>query len=349
MIVIDGSFGEGGGQILRTSLSLSLILRKPLRMIKIRANRPKPGLQPQHLACVEACRKISSAYTEGASLHSQELVFIPRELPSAGEFIFDIGTAGSTTLLFQTLFYPFALANGGKLILIGGTHVPYSPTFHYLERVFLPVVSAFGFRARGYLERAGFYPKGGGRVIFQVFPWENVPLPETFSDFKPERVSILSLISEDLPEHILHRQAKSALEILDVLPTEKSVDYLKVKSKSPGTMLLVYCKSEYLYAGRDVLGKKGFPAEEIGKIGALSLLTFLDSKAHLDEFLSDQILLPLSLAMMRSHLKRFAFVASKITGHLLTQAWLIPKFIEDLEIKVEGTLGERGLVILERK
>lgn len=348
MLVIDGSYCEGGGQVLRTSLSLSIVLKKPFRMIKIRANRPKPGLQPQHYACVEACKKISGAYVEGASLHSQELTFIPREAPPAKEYVFDIGTAGSTSLLFQTLFYPLALAGGGKLILIGGTHVPFSPTFHYLERVFLPVVKILGFSAETYLERAGFYPKGGGKAIFRIFPRRDIPLPETFQEFKPEKVTIVSLISEDLPEHILLRQAKSALEILENLPLEKKIDYIKVRSQSPGTMLLVYSESGSLRAGKDFLGKKGVPAEEIGRRGGEALLDFLRSRAQFDEFLGDQILLPLSFAMLMDSVRRFSYTVSRVTGHLLTQAWLIPQFIENLRINIQGNLGERGVVTLER-
>ncbi len=349
LLQIDGSYCEGGGQILRTSLSLSLVLQKPFKMVKIRANRPKPGLQPQHFACVEACKRLSEAYVEGAHLHSQELLFIPRKLPSQGEYSFDIGTAGSTSLLFQTLFVPLAFGGGGRLILSGGTHVPFSPTFHYLERVYLPVVKTLGFYAKASLLEVGFYPKGGGKVIFQVFPKEKVSLPETFQEFNAKRLTILSLVSEDLPEHILFRQAKSALDTLGELSIEKQTEYVKVKSRSPGTMLLIYSESEILRAGVDLLGKKGLPAEEIGRKAGRTLLDFLYSKAHLDEHLGDQILLPLCLAMQEAQIRKFSYKVQRVSGHLLTQVWLIPKFIEELLIKIEGRLGERGTVIIERK
>lgn len=140
MLIIDGSYGEGGGQILRTALSLSLILQKPFKIIKIRAGRQKPGLQPQHLACVKASKIISSAITEGDTLHSKELIFIPQKKPQKETYAFDIGTAGSTSLLLQTLFYPLSFSEGATLYLKGGTHVPHSPTYHYLEKVWLPVI-----------------------------------------------------------------------------------------------------------------------------------------------------------------------------------------------------------------
>jgi RNA 3'-terminal phosphate cyclase len=156
MLEIDGSYGEGGGQILRSSLILSLLTGKPFKLINIRVKRKKPGLMPQHLACVKACKELSQAKTTGDSLGSTTLVFEPRTEPKPGRYFFDIGTAGATTLVFQTIFLPLSLAKGAEVVLKGGTHVPYSPTYHYLEYVYEPMLASFGFKAELKLERAAF-------------------------------------------------------------------------------------------------------------------------------------------------------------------------------------------------
>jgi len=349
VLVLDGSYGEGGGQLLRSALSLSLILKLPFKMIKIRAGRPKPGLQPQHYCCVEACKKLSQARVEGDYLYSQELFFSPEHSPENKVYTFDIGTAGSTTLLFQTLFYPLALSQGGTLVLKGGTHVPYSPPYHYIERVYLPVVENFGFQGTITLERAGFYPKGGGEIIAHIKATRKLKIPQFPEKFFPQRIHILSLISEDLPSHILERQAKAAQAILKAEGYEGEIFLEKVKASSPGTMLLVYGEGGPLRAGFSILGRKGVPAEEVGKRAAQEFLHFLKTQAQVEEHLGDQLLLPASLSLLSSEEKTFSYTVSKLTRHLLTQAWLIPQFLKEISIKVEGKEGEKGGVILERR
>lgn len=348
MLVIDGSFGEGGGQILRTALSLSLILLKPFRIVKIRASRPKPGLQPQHLSCVKASALLSSAITEGDHLHSQELTFIPQIRPQIETYTFDIGTAGSTCLLLQTLFYPLSFSEGALLYLKGGTHVPHSPNYHYLEKVWLPVIQTFGFKGGLQLSRPGFYPQGGGLIISQIERMERLKLPDLSDGFNPEKIEILSLITDNLPTHILERQAKSALKVLSQNNLKAELRYEILKSLSPGTMLLIIARDGLKRVGFSTLGKKGFPAEEVGKTSALAFLKFLESRAQFEEYLGDQILLPASLALLVSPSKRFSYQVASVTKHLITQAWLIPQFLDKIKILVEGKVGERGEVVLER-
>ncbi|MGB9761131.1 MAG: RNA 3'-terminal phosphate cyclase [Caldimicrobium thiodismutans] len=352
MLFIDGSYGEGGGQVLRTALALSAILQKPFKMINLRAKRPKPGLQPQHLACVRAIKEITSAETKGDELHSEELIFTPKKKPPRGFYTFDIGTAGATTLLFQTLLYPLALSEGGEVLLKGGTHVPFSPPYHYLEYVYLPIISLFGFKVSLFLEKAGFYPKGGGIIRARIEKAQNFHLPFFEKGFIPEKIYLISLISEDLPSHILERQAKAAIELLSQrgLSCEKlcEVLYEKVKSISPGTMLFIYATSQNKRVGFTALGKKGLPAEKVGKNSAEEFLNFLKSSAQLEEYMGDQILLPASLVLEYKEKGYFTFEVSKITGHLLTQAFLIPQFLPKVKIRVLGNLGEKGEVILER-
>ncbi|MFN3504780.1 MAG: RNA 3'-terminal phosphate cyclase, partial [Caldimicrobium sp.] len=323
------------------------IFLKPIKLYNIRAKRPKPGLQPQHLACLKACRELTSAITKGEELHSQEIIFIPQKRPKRATYFFDIGTAGSTSLLFQTLLYPLAFSEGGTLILQGGTHVPFSPTFHYLEKVFQPVLVSFGFNFTLLLERAGFYPKGGGKIRAQIEKITLFNLPKFTPGFRAEEVEVLSLSSEDLPTHIIERQAKAAYELLSNANLLAKITKIKLSSTSPGTMLFVYGRDGEKYAGFTSLGKKGVPAEKVGKEAALSFLNFLNSKAQFDPYLGDQLLLPSALVLLQSKNKFFTYTVSQVTNHLLTQAWLIPQFL-DIKIKISGKVHEKGEVIIER-
>jgi len=346
--LIDGSYGEGGGQLLRTALSLSVILQRPFQIFNLRAKRPKPGLRPQHLACVKACKVLSLAETKGDELNSQELTFIPQRRPPRGHYTFDIGTAGATSLLFQTLLFPLALSEGGELTLIGGTHVPMAPPYHYLELVYLPMISLFGFRVRLSLKKVGFYPKGGGEIRAHLERVEFWNLPQFERGFNPERLFLLSLISEDLPQPILERQLKGAQEVLATRGLQAEDLLEKVKSASPGTMLFLYAEDKNKRAGFTSLGKKGLPAEEVGKRAAFSFLEFLQSQAQFEEHLGDQLLLPASLALLKVHEKAFSFEVSKITKHLLTQAFVISQFLPKIKIKILGEENQKGEVILER-
>src|SRR5512140_36166 len=162
-VVLDGSEGEGGGQILRTALSLSLITGRPFEMKNIRAHRKPPGIRPQHLACIRGAEAISASKSEGADVGAARIRFEPGEA-KRGEYLLEVGTAGSTPLLLQCLFYPLALAGGGTLILRGGTHLPHSPSYHYLAAVWMPLLARYGFQLELHLKQAGFYPKGGGEI-----------------------------------------------------------------------------------------------------------------------------------------------------------------------------------------
>src|SRR5690242_20478497 len=170
MIIIDGSYGEGGGQILRTSLALSLITGSPLRIEKIRAGRRNPGLLRQHLTSVQAAAKIGQAETAGANLGSTQLTFTPKTI-TPGEYHFAIGTAGSTTLVLQTVLPALMIANAPTtLVLEGGTHNPFAPPFDFLEKAFLPLLKRMGVRVDAELVNYGFYPAGGGKLVFKIHP-----------------------------------------------------------------------------------------------------------------------------------------------------------------------------------
>jgi RNA 3'-phosphate cyclase len=350
MIVIDGSYGEGGGQILRTALSLSIIFKKPFKLINIRAGRPKPGLQPQHLTCVKAAAELSKAEIKGAELNSKELIFIPKETPIKTTYVFDIKTAGSTGLLFQTLLYPLAFSEGGTLILKGGTHVPFSPCYHYIKHVFLPVVKNFGLKAEIFMEKAGFYPKGGGIIKAEVFPWKNFLFPQFEKGFSPKKVFIFSIVSDKLPRHILERQANSAFTLLSQHGFQAETQLEIVKTESPGTAVFIYSidKDEVKRVGFTELGRKGYPAEEVGRSAVYKFLKFLNTEAQVEEHLGDQLLIPLSLLLLNSDKKAFSYTVSKVSKHLLTQAWLIPQFIPQINVTIKE-IKEKGEVKVERR
>src|SRR4051794_34755202 len=166
-VQLDGSEGEGGGQILRSAISLSLITGRPFQISRLRERRDPSGLRPQHLACVRGAEALSSSTCQGATVGASELSFTPGPV-RPGDYLLEVGTAGSVPLLLQCLFYPLALAGGGKLTLRGGTHLPHSPSYHYLANVWLPVMHAYGLHASLSLTHAGFYPEGGGEFHAEI-------------------------------------------------------------------------------------------------------------------------------------------------------------------------------------
>ncbi|MGE5892852.1 MAG: RNA 3'-terminal phosphate cyclase, partial [bacterium] len=213
MIEIDGSSGEGGGQILRTALGLSAALQKPFRIFNIRINRKKPGLMPQHLMAVRAMKIISGATVTGDSPGSMELMFRPARV-KPGAYTFDIGTAGSTSLLLQALLPPLVFADeSSSLVLKGGTHVPFSPPFHYISAVFLPVLNRLGIGLTAAIEHYGFYPQGGGSISVSISPQRN---PRGLTMRERGVVREITGISGvgNLPLTIAERQARAAREIL---------------------------------------------------------------------------------------------------------------------------------------
>ena len=341
MIEIDGSYGEGGGQILRTALSLSCLFHKPFRIFNIRKDRKKPGLMPQHLTGLRAAQLLSRAEVQGDRAGSAELSFSPGEV-KGGSFLFDIGTAGSTMLVLQTLIPALIFSKERTMLtLVGGTHVPFSPAFHYMREVFLPVLKKTGIETTLSLQSCGFYPKGGGRISAELFPVQEV-MPLRIAD----RGKILGVkgISGvgNLPLSIAERQRKAAQEKL--LP--HSIDYgyqadielVNVPSPSQGTFIFLKAESEHSIAGFTALGERGKRAEAVGDEAATELLEYLRTDAALDPHLADQIVLYLSLSKEQS-----LFTTCRITRHLLTNLWVIGLFHE-FRYDVEGDIGKPGTV-----
>lgn len=277
MIEVDGSYGEGGGQILRTALSLSCLLNKPFRMFDIRKARRKPGLMPQHLTCVRAMQLLSNAEVAGDYPGSTELTFSPRET-KGGDFSFDIGTAGSTMLVLQTMV-PYLVMSGNKtsVTLKGGTHVPFSPSFNYIKEVFLPFLGRLGIKMRVNIESYGFYPKGGGRIRAEIFPVKEIrPLKIM------ERGKIVSLSGHscvgNLPVSIAERQKDAMLEkiyaeINDLrLPVDIKLN--EVPTPGQGTFIFLCSASDNSVAGFTSLGERGKKAEAVGRDAAIEFLSY---------------------------------------------------------------------------
>lgn len=338
MITVDGSLGEGGGQVLRTSLALSMVTGRAMRIERIRTRRPKPGLMRQHLAAVRAAARLCDAIVQGDQLNSQQLTFQPRAV-APGEYHFDIGSAGSATLVLHTLLPPLLTAAGpSRIVVEGGTHNPLAPPFEQFAWSFLPLLEQMGPRVTGRLERPGFYPAGGGRIVVDVEPSAKLA-PLTLVDCGAIRRRHAQSLVARLPLHIADRELAVVGQALGLEASDlKMVDCQD--TLGPGNVLLIAVESERLTAVFTAFGSKGVPAEAVADDAVRQTQQYLDAGAPVDEHLADQLLVPLSLA------GGGIFRTSKPTDHTLTQIELIPRFLNvAIEVKlitenmVEVTLG----------
>lgn len=346
MIAIDGSLGEGGGQILRSALALSILTRQAVEIDNIRANRSKPGLRAQHLKAVDTAAAISRARVEGAVLNSTRLIFVPGDIRT-GRYKVDIGTAGSTSLVLQTVFLPLSLADSAStLIITGGTHVQWAPCYHYLEFQWLPYMKRLGFDAQIHLDKAGFYPQGGGRITATIRPARSI-LPIMLVNRGPlNNIEGLSAVA-NLDLSIADRQKWQALRHLQGSYPATRIKSTQLPSPNKGTMLLLTARFQPLEDSPPAqacyfsLGELGKPAERVADEAVESLHRFLESDGAIDQYLADQMLLPLSFAGGQSQIH-----TAKITQHLLTNAHIIRAFTSTA-IDIQGELGEPGVVKID--
>ena len=338
LLTIDGAMGEGGGQVLRSALSLSLLTGRGIEISRIRAGRPRPGLMPQHLAAVQAAKTVGRADVEGAKLGSQQIGFRPRGI-FAGDYHFDIGTAGATSLVLQTLALPLQFAQGpSNLTITGGTHVPWSPCFHYLDQHWRPFMQAMGYRLDLELLMAGFYPKGGGCISAHIEPRGSLNLLDLSRRGRLLGITGLAAVA-DLPLHIAERMQR---ETLRHLGEKASVEISQLPTRSPGTFLML-CVGYENGAGCFVgLGKRGKPAERVADECIDQLQVMLEGEAAIDPWLADQLLLPLVLIPGRSMLR-----VDRFSSHLRTLAELIRLFLP-ASIELEESEG-KGLMVVEKK
>ena len=338
-IEIDGSYGEGGGQILRTALALSAILKRPFTNHHIRSKRKNPGLQAQHLEAVEALARISEAQTEGVKFGSQKITFIPQKI-LPGDYQFEVKTAGSVLLLLQAVFIPLCMAQGtSRLTLAGGTHVPWSPPFHYLSEVLLPTLKWMGVSSEAAIEKWGFYPRGGGKIELKINPVQELKPISLVDRGHLKKIRGLSAIS-NLPRHVAERQKEQAIKkIQRDLKIDAEINILyDVPSNGPGSFLFLLAEYEKTFAGFSSLGSRGKPAEEVADESVDSLKDYIESDGCIDPHLADQLVPFMALAKGNS-----SFTATQITEHLLTNLWVIQHFLE-VKLLRHGEKGEGGRV-----
>lgn len=319
MIRIDGSFGEGGGQILRTSLSLSLATGKAFRIEKVRAGRERPGLLRQHLTAVLAAAEVGGAEVQGATLGSTELTFSPGTI-RAGEYRFSVGTAGSGTLVFQTVLPALMLASApSRIVMEGGTHNNAAPPFDFLARTFLPLLERMGPKVLLQFERYGFYPAGGGRFCADIQPAKALKGLEIGE--RGEIVSRRSIaVVANLPRHIAQREVETVGKLLNWGPESSSVEESR-NSAGPGNIVMIEIGSGEVTEIFSAFGQVGLSAEKVASMAARDAREYLVSRAAAGEHLTDQLLLPIALAGAGS------FTAEKINMHALTNMAVIAEFL----------------------
>lgn len=325
MLTIDGSLGEGGGQIIRSSLALSLITGKPFRIYNVRARREKPGLKPQHLTAVRAAAEIGGARLDGASVGSSDFTFIPGEV-SPGQYHFSIGTAGATMLVLQTVLPPLMIADAPSVITLeGGTHNKHAPPFDFLQKAFLPLVNRTGPHVSIELERYGFYPPGGGRINVYIEPRTEPRRLEIETRGAIKERCARALVVK-LPASIAERELAVIREQLGWADEELRVETSE-NALSPGNVVMIEIHSEHVTELFTSVGERGLRAETVAERAALEAADYLANSAPVGEHLADQLLIPLALAGGGS------YITGKPSLHTTTNIEIIQKFL-DVEIKL---------------
>jgi RNA 3'-terminal phosphate cyclase (ATP) len=312
---LDGSYGEGGGQILRTAVALSAITGEPVEINNIRKNRPKPGLSAQHVKAVESAAALCNGKVRGCALHSTSLTFTPGKI-KGGIYDIDIGTAGSITLILQCLM-PVAMHSPDtvRLKISGGTDVSWSPTIDYMRFVTLFVLSRMGYEGIINLVRRGYYPRGEGCVEAVI-----VPAKLKRMEFETNTCSVIRGISHSsrLPAHVAQRQVNSAQKLLQQEGFDTRIAIETKDETSTGSGLTLWCG----YMGGSALGKPGFPAEKVGNLSADVILSELKSAAGVDVYLADQLIPYMALAGGGS------FTTRGISLHTRTNIWITEQFLD---------------------
>ncbi len=340
IVEVDGSMGEGGGQILRTAVAISAVTGVPVRVFNIRAKRKNPGLRPQHLTAIRALAEITGGRLEGARVGSREITFYPGRI-RGGRFYFDVGTAGSISLILQALLPALAFAEGPvELRLRGGTDVKMAPLIDYMIEVLLRLLAKFGYIVHVNVVRRGHYPRGGGIV--------EVRIPHPPRKLEPvnlvERGRLLGVSGRShavrLPRHVAERQARAAARIirerLGVDPRIELEYYEPERDPhlGPGSGIVVWAIFENSIMGGDALGEKGKRAEVVGEEAARKLVEDIETGASVDRYASDMLPVYMALADGTSEYR-----GAMLTSHAKTVFALLKLFFPNLELEVRGEQG----------
>jgi RNA 3'-terminal phosphate cyclase (ATP) len=318
-IDIDGSWGEGGGQILRSSLALSLVTGKAFRMRNVRAGREKPGLLRQHLTALEAAAAVGGARVEGAAPGSTEVTFVPGTV-RAGSYRFAIGTAGSTTLVLQTILPALIGASGrSEIVLEGGTHNPFAPPFDFLDRALFPVLRTMGIEVRATLDRPGFHPAGGGRIRVEIEPVREHQPIEILSRGKSGPLRATARVAH-LARAIAQREIDELRRRLPIAEADALVE-TTTGSLGPGNVVVVEAPSEHLTEVVTGFGRKGATAETVAAEVAEAVRSYLATEAPVGPHLADQLLVPMAVGAGGI----FRTVAP--TSHTRTNLEIVRKFV----------------------
>ena len=329
MLEIDGSYGEGGGQILRTAVALSVLTKKPVEIKNIRANRPAPGIKPQHYIAIQSVKELCNADVKGLEIGSSTLVFNPGDV-KGGEYKFDIGTAGSITMVFQAcLLSALKTSEPITIVVTGGTDVKWSPSWDYFRHVFLPLIHKMGVSADAPLIKRGYYPKGGGEAELIIEPSKDIkPLQLDEQQEYSEVQGIIHLAN--LPSHVGTRMKHASIKSLIKHGLKASIEIEETTSLSAGTGITLWVESKDIVLGSTVLGEKGVPAEKIGEDVARNLLCEIDAGATLDVYAFDQILPYMALARDKGS---SSCIVREASSHARTNMWLVNQFF-DIDFKL---------------
>jgi RNA 3'-terminal phosphate cyclase (GTP) len=329
MIEIDGSYGEGGGQILRTAVALAAYLETPCRIRNIRKGRPTPGVRPQHAAGVQALAALCRAEVSGLHVGSAEVTFKPGRI-GGGTLRIEVGTAGAIGLILQTVMLPAAKALAPLLLTVhGGTDVPWAPTIGYCQEVTLTVLSRMGYAGEATLTRRGYFPRGSGEVSVALKKAALSPV-QLLEPGQIRKIRGRSHAADVLKQgKVVERQQEGAMASLKKLgvPCEIAAEY--GQTASPGSGIDLWAVAEHTVLGADALGARGKRAEEVGEEAAAALIRQISSGAALDEWMGDQILPFLAIAGGASTIS-----IARITDHLRTNLWVINHFLP-LETRIE--------------
>lgn len=338
LLQIDGAMGEGGGQIVRSALGLSLVTGHPFFIRNIRAGRRKPGLRRQHLAAVRAATRIGQAQVEGATLGSMALCFTPGR-PQPGRYRFDVGTAGSCTLVLQAVLPALLTASGpSQLLLEGGTHNPFAPPFEFLEHAFLPLIRRMGAGVQAVLERPGFFPAGGGRLKVDVEPasqWERLELLE--------RGEVRCCRARAAVAHLPRSIAERELDMVRRMGWgEQCLEIRQVEdSQGPGNVLTVSVECEQTAEVFTGFGRRGVPAERVASSTVQEAQEYLQAGVPVGRHLADQLLIPMALA------GGGRFRTLEPTRHTQTNAEVLEMFLP-VEVDIQPSAAEDWCITVRR-